>query len=186
MKKILALLCISALSLGFSAPAFSISHHKDDNFINVTKKTKHLRSRLSKEYTGYVYTIENISDEPVYIENISTKDTLTSDAAYLSVKRSSLSTGAKTIGTGLVYAIPTITLSLFGSVILAPIKMVGNTCGNIGAKQEGKRYDIAPASATLNPGESVTVKTLAVHRHAPEINVLYKTEKNNDLTHFDL
>lgn len=185
MKKIISLLCICTFFMGYTIPVSALTHRESDDYIKVSKTSKHLRSRLSKEYTGYVYTIENISKEPVVIENISTKDTLTGEAAYLSVKRSSLSTGAKTIGSGLAYAIPTLTLSLLGSIILAPIKMTANTCGNIGAKQEGGRYDKDSDIKELQPGESLKVKTIAVQHHSPEIDVLYRTGNSKDLTHFE-
>src|SRR5574344_145645 len=183
MKKFLSLFCLSVFICTMAMPSFASDH---DDYIKINKDTMHLRSRLSKQYTGFGYSIKNISNEDICIETISLKDSVTGQAAYLSLKRSSLAEAAGTIGTGLVYALPTLTLSLWGSIILAPIKMIGNSLGNTGAKQEGKRYDTAiPTQLTLKPNNSVKIKTLGVHRNPPTITIIYKPASAVDVMTFE-
>lgn len=183
MKKFITIILLITFILGSYMPAYA--NKKDDNFVMISKNTKHLRSRLSKEYTGYVYKVKNISEEPLYIEGVTMQDNLTGEAAYLSVKRSSTALAAKRIGGGLVYALPTLTLSLIISVIIMPFEMIGNSFGNTGAKQEGKRYTSTFNPQTLKAGETVIIKTIAVHRHAPSVNILYKKANDIDYTKFE-
>lgn len=182
MKKLLSSVLITALAMYFCAPALAKNH---DDYLKLNKNANHMHSRLSKEYTGYIYTLENISSTPVEILSVSLENTLTGEAAYRSVKRSSLAAGAKTIGTGLAYALPTLTLSLWGSILAAPVAMIGNSFGNAGAKQEGKRYDVPAQTKTLPPNSEIKFRTIAVTHHPPKVKILYKISGAEDLMTFE-
>ena len=154
--------------------------YNDDIQIKINRN--HTHSRLSKEYDAYIFNINNISNFPISIQAISLEKSTSGTAASESVQRSSIAAGGKTILTGLAYAIPTLTLSLWGSIIAAPFQMLGNSFGNIGAKQEGNRYDVMPVMPLiLNPNDFCEVKTLGVKHHEVKIRVLYTIDDNSAL-----
>jgi len=176
MKKFLALLIIICVNMLYFIPAFADTQ---DEYIKINRDYKHMGSRMHKEYKGCIYKITNISDQQIEIAGISLEDNLTSDAAYSTIKRSSIGQGLKIIGTGLAFALPTLTISLIGSVVVAPFAMISNSIGNIGAKQDAKRYDKKIEKAILSSGESAELKTIITKHKAPSITVFYKVA--NDL-----
>lgn len=178
MKKILSVIILLVFCLTYILPA---NAKAKDDYISIDRDSKHLGSRLHKEYVGYVYTIENISDKSIIIDGISFQDNITGNAAYGTVSRSSIAEGLKTLGVGLAFALPTLTLSLIGSVIITPVVMIGNTCGNIGAKQDSERYDKTVDSAYLKPSSKIELKTLAARFNKPTITIMYHIEQENNL-----
>lgn len=185
MKKILASLFLTIMFFNMSIPAFAKTKTEENNYIKIEQTTRHLHSRLSKKYTGYEYTIKNIYKDPVTIESISLWDDASGKVAYLSVKRTGLRAASETLGVGVALALPTLTVSLIASAVAVPFIIIGNQIGNIGANQEGKRFDKKVLkSVTLSPKEELKFKTLALHRHSPTLRVVFKnplTEENMEL-----
>lgn len=175
MKRVFSLLFITILLLNTLLPVWSKTKSEENNYLRVERRTKHLHSRLSKKYTGYDYTIKNIYNEPVLLQGISIWDNANSKVAYLSVKRTGARAAVETLGTGVALALPTLTLSLIGSVVAVPFIIAGNQIGNVGASRESKRFDTSFTEAvTLAPQESVLVKTMALHRHHPSMRIIFK------------
>ncbi len=171
MKKILSSILCFLFLFYTSLPAFS-SQEEEDLF-KITKNKNHLHSRLSKRYTGYVYEVKNISSTPIEIENIVITDNISGKSAYLSVKRTAIGAAVSTLSVGTALALPTLSLSIFLSIIAVPFVVVGNCFGNTGARQESKRYDYDLNIDELAPNESVTFTTLSAHRETPDIDIIY-------------
>jgi len=70
---------------------------------------------------------------------------------------------------------------LIGSIIVAPFAMIANTCGNIGAKQDSRRYDKRISSCVLKAHSDIQLKTIGVKHHKPTITVIYKIIGQNEL-----
>lgn len=187
MKKILALfLMIIFLSLNIPC-AMATTKTEENNYLKVERKTRHLHSRLSKKYTGYEYTVKNIYNEPVEVKGISVWDNASGKVAYLSVKRTGVRAAVETMGVGVALALPTLTLSLIGSVVAVPFIIVGNQIGNIGAKQESQRFDkITEESVKLKSNEEFTVKTMALHRHAPSMRIIFVNPITDETMNLEL
>lgn len=185
MKKLLSLFCISLMLLNITYPAFSRTKTESNNYIKAQQTTRHLHSRLSRKYTGYDYTIKNIYKEPVTINGISIWDNAAGKVAYLSVKRTGVRASAETLGAGTALALPTLGISLVLSAVAVPFIIVGNQIGNIGANQESHRFDKMMAEPViLKPHEEITIKTMALHRHAPSMRIIFVnplTEENMEL-----
>ena len=174
MKKIISAIILFVFCFFQHLPAFSLSKTEENNYLSLKRTSKHLHSRLSKEYTGYEYELKNIYDKPINIQSISVWNNASSQIAYLSVKRTGARAAAETLSTGVALALPTLTLSLIGSVIATPFIIVGNQIGNIGANKEAKRYDKRQNSAfTIQPKEEIVFKTMALHRHKPSVKVMF-------------
>lgn len=174
MKRFLTLLLTIILLSSNALCVLAATKTEENNYIKIERKTRHLHSRLSKKYAGYDYTIKNIYNEPVKIQGISVWDNAGSKVAYLSVKRTGMRAAAETVGAGAALALPTLTLSLIGSVVAVPFIIAGNQIGNIGANQESQRYDKIPSEPVeLKSGEELTVKTMALHRHAPSMRIIF-------------
>lgn len=172
MKKIFTIFLVFLFSI---LPVQAGAQCFEDSNFEVTRKSEGLHSRLSKEYKGYHYHIKNISNSSITVESISLLDNTSGKVAYRSVKRNSIGEMASTIGHGLAYAIPTIGISLIGSVFLAPVKAVVNSCGNVGAKMEGKRYDktIASQIFVIGDSEDVVVKVISAKGVEPTLTIVY-------------
>ena len=184
-KKFIALICILTLNFSMCLKAAALTKTEENDYIKLERKTRHLHSRLSKDYTGYDYIIHNVYNEPVTIQSVSIWDNATSKVAYLSVKRTGARAAAETLGAGVALALPTLTLSLIGSVVAVPFILISNQIGNISANQEAQRYDKQlQAATTINPQESIELKTMALHRHAPSIRLIFVnplTDENMEL-----
>lgn len=185
MKKLTSLFFVFLLICNLSLPAFAKSTSDSNNYIKITQTTKHLHSRLSKKYTGYEYTIKNVYKEPVEIDSISIRDNASGKIAYLSIKRTGGAAAVATLSTGAALALPTLTLSLIGSVIAVPFIILGNGVGNVGANQEAKRYDKQLETVVLKPKEEVVFKTMALHRHPPLIRIMFKNPLTDEIMPFD-
>lgn len=148
-----------------------------DNYLTVEKQSKHLGSRLNKSFEGYKYKITNSSDSKIEIVTVSIENYLSGDVAYSEVDKSSIGIGLKTLGEGMLHAVPTLTLSLICGVVATPIKMVGNSVGNIGAKLESVKYDSKPIEQLiLEPNQTVELKILGFKRaKKPIIKIYYYT-----------
>jgi len=178
MKKLFSIILLFIFSCIFVLPANAV---QKDGYISIDRNSKHLGSRLHKEYVGYVYNITNTSNQDITIDGISIEDNVSSDVAYSTIKRSSLAMGAKTIGSGLIFALPTLTLSLIGAVLIAPIQMISNSWGNAGAKQDSKRYDKPYQLGILKSSSSMEFKILATKKKKPTVTVLYHLPDNTEL-----
>lgn len=166
-------------------PTYAKTKTEQNNYIKIEQTTRHLHSRLSKKYTGYEYTIKNTYKEPISIESISLWDDASGKVAYLSVKRTGLRAATETLGAGLAFALPTLTISLIASAVAVPFIIISNQIGNIGAIQESNRFDKKVLkSVKISPKEEIKFKTLALHRHAPLLRVVFKnpiTDENMEL-----
>lgn len=185
MKKIVSGIVLFVFSFFQYLPAFSLSKTEENNYLSLKRTSRHLHSRLSKDYTGYEYKLKNVYDKPINVQSISVWDNASSKVAYLSVKRTGARAAAETLGTGVALALPTLTLSLIGSVIAVPFIIVSNQIGNIGANQEAKRYDKRQDSSfTINPKEEIVFKTMALRMHKPSVKIVFTnpiTEENMTL-----
>ena len=188
MKKIFSLVCLISLILNvFSVQVFSMTKSEENNYLKIERKSRHLHSRLSKKYTGYEYTIKNVYNEPVILENISIWDNASDKVAYLSVKRTGARAAAETIGAGVALALPTLTLSLIGSVVAVPFIIMSNAIGNVGAGQESRRFDKkCELPVEVKDNDSVTIKTMALHKHAPSIRVTFKNPITDESMNLEL
>lgn len=171
MKKFLSSLICLLFIFYTSLPAYALNDESE--LFKIRKNKNHLHSRLSKRYTGYVYELKNISSSPIKIENIVITDNISGKSAYLSVKRTAIGAAVSTLSVGTALALPTLSLSIFLSIIAVPFVVVGNCIGNTGAKQESKRYNYELNIDELAPNESVSFTTLSAHRETPDIDVIY-------------
>lgn len=185
MKKFFASIFVFLMFFNLSLPSIAKTKTEENNYIKVERTTRHLHSRLSKKYTGYEYKIKNIYKEPVTIESISVWDNASGKVAYLSVKRTGARAASETLGAGVALALPTLTISLILSVVAVPFILIGNQIGNVGANQEAHRFDKPENEAvTLDPNREIVFKTMALHRHAPSMRLIFKnplTEENMEL-----
>ena len=185
MKKTASLIILFMMLFNIAYPAFSMTKTEENDYLKIERKSRHLHSRLSKKYTGYEYTIKNIYNEPVTIENVSIWDNASDKVAYLSVKRLGVRASAETLAAGAALALPTLTLSLIGAVIAVPFVIVSNAAGNVGANQEAKRFDKqATLPAEIPVGSYIEFKTMALHNHHPSARVTFKnpiTDENMNL-----
>lgn len=187
MKKFLSLLLMVAFFSSNALSAISATKTEENNYIRAERKTRHLHSRLSKKYAGYEYTIKNIYNEPVTLKSIAVWDNANDKVAYLSVKRTGLKAAAETVGAGAAMALPTLGLSLIGSIVAVPFIIAGNQIGNIGANQEAQRYDKIPSEfVELKSGEEFTVKTMALHRHAPSMRIIFVNPITDETMNLEL
>ncbi len=187
MKKTTSMIITFLMFFNLSFPAFSMTKTEENDYIKIERKTRHLHSRLSKKYTGYEYTIKNVYKEPVLIENISIWDNASDKVAYLSVKRLGARASAETIAAGAALALPTLTLSLIGSIIAVPFIVVSNAAGNVGANQEAKRFDKqAELPAEIKTGNRLELKTMALHRHSPSMRVTFKNPITDESMNLEL
>lgn len=177
MKKTLSLALASTLLFYTTLPSFA-QVNKPNKFVEITRNKNHLHSRLSKRYSGYIYEVKNISQSPLKIEAISIKDNISGKSAYLSVKRTSIGASVSTLAVGTAFALPTLSLSLILSAVAVPFIVAGNAIGNTGARQEAKRYEYeALNTEELAPLETVSFKTLAPHKEAPDVDVIFINPK---------
>ena len=147
---------------------------EQNDYIKIEQTTRHLHSRLSKKYTGYDYTIKNIYKTPVTIQSVSVWDNANNKVAYLSVKRTGMRAATETMGVGIALALPTLCLSVVGAAVAVPFIIAGNQIGNVGANQEAHRYDkMQTEPVTLKPQEKIELKTMALHRHAPSMRIVF-------------
>lgn len=168
-------------------PVIAKTKTEENDYIKIHRTTRHLHSRLSKDYTGYDYTIKNIYKAPVTIQSVNIWDHASGKVAYLSVKRTGLRAAAETMGSGIALALPTLCLSVVGAAVAVPFILVGNQIGNIGANQEAKRYDKMQTEAiTLNPKEEITIKTMALHRHAPSMRIVFINPLTDETMNLEL
>lgn len=185
MKKYFASLFIFLMLFNITVPAFARTKTEENDYIKIERTTRHLHSRLSKKYTGYEYKIKNVYKEPVTIESISVWDNASGKVAYLSVKRTGARAAAETLGAGVALALPTLTISLIVSAVAVPFILIGNQIGNVGANQESHRFDKPETeSVTLGHNQEIMFKTMALHRHAPSMRLVFKnplTEENMEL-----
>lgn len=180
MKKILSVLLL--LSICFCIPVKCLAKTIQNEDLSITANRNRTHSRLSKDYDGYIYHLTNKTNGTITLQSITMEDSTSGLAAAKGVQKSSLGIGAKTIADGVLWALPTLTLSIWGSIILAPVKMVSNSFGNVGAKQEGKRYDRKPEFPyTLNNCETVEIRALGVRHHNIKFKVLYNTADDSTI-----
>lgn len=181
MKKIFTILLGTLLLVQLYIPALATTKEFGDSYLTVTRKTRHMHSRLSKSYTGYEYTIKG-TKTPVKIETISISDDVSGKTAYLDVRRTGAKAAAETLAWGAEFALPTLTLSLFGSIIATPFIVVGSLFGNVGANMEAKRYDKSklPDGTPVYDYE-VTFRAIAAHHVRPTVTVLYKNPETKEV-----
>ncbi len=182
--KFFALILLFALVCNQSFCAVQIKTEKND-YIEIQRETKTLKSRLSETYNGYEYIIKNIYDKPVTIQNISIFDNANSTVAYLSVKKTNKEVVKSAFSKGARYSIPTLTLSLIGVTLSAPFIVISNNLSNSNAQKEAKKYDIETTfPVVLESGEKLTIKTIALKRYYPFMRLLFLnplTEENMTL-----
>lgn len=186
MKKFASLLFITLLFFNTIAPVLSKTVSEKNDYFKIERTSRHLHSRLSKKYTGYDYSIKNIYKEPVKIESISLRDNASAKIAYLSIKRTGVRASAETLGTGLAFALPTLTVSLIASVVAVPFIIVGNTIGNIGAGQESRRFDKPAEAVLIQPKEEIKFKTMSLHLHPPIAFVTFINPITDEVMTLDL
>lgn len=187
MKKLLSLICLTVFALNSAMPAFCGTKTEENNYLKIKRTSKHLHSRLSKEYTGYEYEIKNIYNEPVTLETVSFWDDASGQVAYASVNHSAMTTARKTLGKGLEFAIPTLTISLIGSVVVLPFAIIGNHFGNSGAKKESQRFNKQNIQPTqLKPNEEIVLKTLALRNHKPSMRLGFKNPITDEIMFLEM
>ena len=173
-KPVSALFVVLMLFYNAFIPALCKIKSEQNDYIKIEQTTRHLHSRLSKKYTGYDYTIKNIYKTPVTIQSVSVWDNANNKVAYLSVKRTGMRAAAETMGVGIALALPTLCLSVVGAAVAVPFIIAGNQIGNVGANQEAHRYDkMQTEPVTLKPQEKIELKTMALHRHAPSMRIVF-------------
>ena len=181
MKKIFTVLLGTLLLAQLYIPALATTKEFSDSYLTVTRKTRHLHSRLSKNYTGYEYIIRS-TKTPVKIVTVSIQDDVSGKTAYREVKRTGAKVAAEALAWGTEFALPTITLSLFGSIIASPFIVIGNIAGNTGAKMEAKRYDKSKlADGTPVYDYEVIFRAIAAHHIRPVVTVLYRNPETREL-----
>jgi hypothetical protein len=173
-KPVSALFVVLMLFYNAFIPALCKTKSEQNDYIKIEQTTRHLHSRLSKKYTGYDYTIKNIYKTPVTIQSVSVWDNANNKVAYLSVKRTGMRAATETMGVGIALALPTLCLSVVGAAVAVPFIIAGNQIGNVGANQEAHRYDkMQTEPVTLKPQEKIELKTMALHRHAPSMRIVF-------------
>lgn len=183
MKKILSSFLVFLTFVTFALPSFADA---SDNFLTVNKNSRHLHSRLSKHYVGYEYIIKNKSKDPVEITAMSLTDNVTGEAAYLSIRRTGLAASTAVLTTGVALALPTLSLSLIASAVAVPFILVGNVFGNIGAKQDSKRYSKDLNENILQPKDTVKFTTLAKRFSSAKLKIIYKSPLTGELVELDV
>ena len=176
MKKLLSSLLLLLFVISANLPAFSST----GDYLKIKRKSKHLHSRLSKDYVGFEYHIKNISDVPVKIEAVSLSDDVSGKAAYVSVKRTGLRATTETLAGGAALALPTLGISLIGAAVATPFIVLGSLWGNQGAHMEANRYDKPLETDIIQPKETVVVKTLANRLTRPAFKIVYINPVTNE------
>lgn len=185
MKKILLPICIIILGASIITPAFAAVKEAENNYLIASRETKELHSKLNNSYKGYEYEIKNIYSKPIQIQAINVWDNASATVAYLSVKTSSKQAALDTISKGASYALPTLTLSFWGSLIASPFSAAKNSMSNKNALNEAEKYDKPQIEAfELKPDEKYKFKTLALGKRAPSMRIIFKnpiTDENMNL-----
>lgn len=185
MKKILSSICIIFFCITFCSAAFATVKEAENNYLIAQRETTELHSKLKNIYTGYEYTIKNIYTKPLQIQSINIWDNASGTVAYLSVKKSSKEAAFNTINKGAAYALPTLTLSLWGGLIASPFSAAKNSIANKNALKESEKYDKKPIEPfELKPNETYKFKTLALSKRAPSMRLIFQnplTDENMNL-----
>lgn len=186
MKKVLSILFISLLFFNLSLPSLAKTDSEKNDYIKIERTSRHLHSRLSKKYTGYDFTIKNVYNKPVTIQNVGIRDNASAKIAYLSIKRTGLRAASETLGVGVALALPTLTISLIGAVVAVPFIIVGNTIGNIGAGQESRRFDKSAALGIIPPKGEMKFKAISLRLHPPITVVTFTNPITDEAMNLEL
>ncbi len=185
MKKLLLSICILVLGFIVTLPSFANIKEEENNYLTAERESHQLHSRLKELYTGYEFTIKNIYSKPIKIQAINVWDNASGTVAYLSVKKSSKEAAFNTINKGATYALPTLTLSLWGGLIASPFSAAKNSIANKNALKESEKYDKKPIEPfELKPNETYKFKTLALSKRAPSMRLIFQnplTDENMNL-----
>lgn len=187
MKKLALVTTLTLLFLMPKGNALAETTNVSNNNIQIIQSSRHLHSRLSKSYTGFVYKIKNKSTKPIYIEKIQLQNNANSQVATLSLHRTTGESYKNTIKTGAKYALPSLTLSLWGSIIVSPFVAIGNETGNLNLQKEAEKYDKQPKfPRTIQPQETIIIKTMSLTPHKPFLRVFYKNPLTEETMQMEL
>ena len=185
MKKIVYLICVFVFAVTNIIPAFAGVKEEENNYLIAQRESVRLNSRLADLYTGYEFAIKNIYTKPVKIITIQLWDDASAQVAYLSAKKNSKDAAKRTIAKGASYALPTLTLSFWGGLIVAPFSAACNSLANKNALKEAKKFDKPQIKEfELKAGETYKFKTLALNKRAPSVRIIFVnplTDENMNL-----
>lgn len=174
MKRILV---VASMLLSISLPVWANSADKnfdENDYLQIEKTTKQLKSRLSSTYDGYEYLVKNVYAQPVIIKRIDIWYNATGKVAYLSVKKTNKTAAGETFAKGKKYAVRTLGLSLIPYAIAAPFSAICNDIGNSNAEKESEEYDKKQiVDYIIKPSEKLSIKTMAMKRHSPVFKLIF-------------
>lgn len=172
-KRLLFIICLIFFSYT-TMPVFAVSNFDENNYLLLQETNLKLKSNLSNDYNAYSYVLLNKYDKPVVIQNVYIWNNSNGKVAYLSTKQNSKELVNNVINQGKKYALPTFSLSLFGSVFAVPFVAVKNHIANNKMEKEANDFVILQKfPLELKPNQKLTMKTLALNKHHPSIRVVF-------------
>jgi len=185
MKKILASLCIlSLLGLNIALP---VKAEMNTQSFTIVRTNVPLKSIINSKYNGFEFTMKNHTKNKLVVKNFIVDNGVSSDIAYANVKRNGWAAAGVTFVYGWNYAFSTLGLSLVGSVIAWPFFVGASMFGNMGARQEARRFAKATIKeeGVIKSKEKVNFKVFAADGVVPTVTIVLEDadQKNYAFSH---
>ena len=183
MKKIIAIFCIIATTAFFNIiPAFA---ELDSQSFTIIRNNVPLKSIINRRYNGFDYTIKNHTKQKLIIKNFIVDKGVNSQIAYENSRRKGWEAAGVTFLYGYQYAMPTMGLSLAGAVIAWPIFLGSSMFGNMGARQEARRFASASIKkeGVIKPKEKIDFKVFAEDGILPTITIILEDSEGKNYSY---
>ncbi len=187
MKRFFSILLFFLIIFNCAIPGFAALKTEENDYIKITQQSETLNSRLAQSYTGYVFTIKNIYNEPVFIKSVTFWNNANAKIAYLSVKQTDKEAASKTFQKASDIALPTLGLSYLGSLFVVPFSILSNKVGNNGVQKEAKEFDKTSLKEyTLKKNEQITLKTMVLNGHKPYFRITFKNPLTDEFMNMEM
>ena len=174
MKKILCtLLAITILNI----PCYSFNRNNLDVQINNIE----LSSQLKKHYNAYEYKITNTSKIKWEIQNVSIVNGTNGDIAYKFAIKNEPSALARTWIIAGPVGLFTLGIGWILGIAATPIVLIVSNNNKKKVRSESITYTNSLKLGTLNYNETVTLKTLTSIGCTPQIELIIKNLKTNEI-----
>ena len=184
-KQLIILVVVQLLFLNLSAQSETIS--TENNYLFVERQDKELNSRLSKKYIGYEYLIKNKYNETIEIKQTTLRKHASAQIAYLSIKIPEQDIKNSAYEKAKKNALKTIGLSYVTTFVTLPFKQITNNIGNENALKEAEKFDKKIEKLTrLEPNKTLEIRTMALKKHKPILNIFYKNPLTDETMKLDL
>lgn len=187
MKLKFSIMLVALQFLIFSLCANSGTVSTENNYLQISRQDKQLHSRLAEKYMGYEYLIKNKYNEPIQINQVFLRKNATAQIAYLSIKIPEQDIKNNAYEKAKENSIKTLGLSYVTTFITLPIKQMKNNKGNNKALKEAEKFDKKPTqTTTLEPNQAFEIKTMALKRYKPILNIFYKNPLTDETMKLEL